>query len=625
MSRSSSFHGPGSRRARRMALLATAMVVVSYAAAAAPGQRIETALDAQSPVDFEVFLPLRNTTALATLLAAQKQRGSAAYHKWLTPAEFGARFGPAPAAIGQVEAALRSAGLQITAVHTRSLHVAGTAGQVGATFATSLKAVQSVNGSRDIVAASKLTLPAALAQAGVVVAAFTGIPDSRSFSQKFALPTDRHSVVGPYDYDGLKQAYDYPSYQSKLPNGQRLDGTGVDVAVLIDTNALNSDIAAMFNFEGFTATTGKQPPTIRTLNVDGGAPFDPNRSTEASLDVQQILGGAPGASVTLVSVPDLSQKHIIDGYLEIVERNQWDLVNSSFGLCELAYFPAYNNGVDFRPLLRVYDEVFQQGSAQGITFVASSGDSGGLSCPSLNYIHGGAKGVFIASVENPADDPNVTAVGGTNLITSPPDPMLTSAYVGENFDGDPEVPYDPFGLGHTVAGGYWGAGGGRSAVFAAPDYQSAVVTDSKARTIPDVGMQVGGCPLGLAKLPCGPNRSAAIVTIAGARFGVIGTSVSSPEFVGALALFQEFSGGGRLGNVNSYLYGASATQNLLGAAGAPAVAQFYHKNIGGFDGFWRRYREQYNYAVGNGTPDVRRLFGMQNLAPAGDSRTPSNP
>lgn len=608
-------------------LTATALATMTCAVHAAPAQRTETPLAAQAPVDFEVFLPLQNTAGLDALLAAQQQKGSPSYHKWLTPAQFGAQFGPTPAAMSQVAQALQAAGLQITAVHTRSLHVAGAAAQVNAAFGTTLKSVQSANGTADIVAASKLNLPAALAQAGVVIAAFAPIPNHQTFSQKVDLPTDRHSVVGPYDYDGLKQAYDYPSYQTILPNGQRLDGTGVNVAILMETNALNSDMADMFNFEGFTTTTGKQPPTFRTLNVDGGAPFDPNSggSFEASLDVQQVLGGAPGANVTLVSIPDLSDKHIIDGYVTIVDENKWDLVNSSFGGCELGYTPAYNQGVDYRPILRVYDEVFQQGNAQGITFVVSSGDSGGLSCPSVNYFTGSSKAVFVASVETPAADPNVTAVGGTNLITSPPDPMLTSAYVGENFDGDPEVPYDIYGLGQNVSGGYWGAGGGRSAVFAAPAYQTAVHTYSATRTVPDVGMQVGGCPGGLAQLPCGPNRSAAIVTLAGNRYGVIGTSVSSPEFLGALALYQQYGGGGRLGNVNYYLYGAGASQNSLGGAGAPAAARFYHKNIAGFDGWWRNYGEQYNYAVGNGTPDVRMLFGMQNLAPAGDSRTPSNP
>ncbi|MDQ2861977.1 MAG: protease pro-enzyme activation domain-containing protein, partial [Pseudomonadota bacterium] len=145
-----------------------------------------------------MFLPLRNTSGLAALLTAQQRKGSPSYHKWLTPAQFGAQFGPAPAAMSQVASALEAAGFQVTAAHTRSLHVAGTAAQVGAAFGTTFKTVQSADGSRDIVAASKLTLPASIAQAGVVIPAFAAIPNHRTFSQKVNLPTDRHSVVGPY-------------------------------------------------------------------------------------------------------------------------------------------------------------------------------------------------------------------------------------------------------------------------------------------------------------------------------------------------------------------------------------------------------------------------------------------
>ena len=141
-----------------------------------------------------------------------------------------------------------------------------------------------------------------------------------------------------------------------------------------------------------------------------GATFDPQQrigSFEASLDVQQVLGGAPGAKVSLLSIPDLSDQHILDAYVAIVNRNKWDIVSSSFGGCELLYTAAYNNGVDFTSILTVYDEVFQQGSAEGITFIASSGDEGGLACPSVKYFNGNPNAKFIASVEFASwrDDP----------------------------------------------------------------------------------------------------------------------------------------------------------------------------------------------------------------------------
>ena len=142
----------------------------------------------------------------------------------------------------------------------------------------------------------------------------------------------------------------------------------------------------MFNHEKFTAITGKPAPSVTTVPVDGGGVQDGDGSVEASLDVQQVLGGAPGAKVTLVSIPDLSDDHIMDGYQYIVDSNKYDIVNSSFGGCELGYTAAYNDGTDYTYILQQYHELFQQGNAQGITFVASSGDEAGLECPTRRLL-----------------------------------------------------------------------------------------------------------------------------------------------------------------------------------------------------------------------------------------------
>jgi len=133
-------------------------------------------------------------------------------------------------------------------------------------------------------------------------------------------------------------------------------------------------------------------------------------------------------------------------------------------------------------------------------------------------------------------------------------------------------------------------------------------------------MQVGGCP-GVSLAPCGLGsaaRSYVIVYVDGAAYGVIGTSVASPEFVGALALYVEKNG--PIGNANPFLY-------AQGAAQTAGQGTFYHRNIPGFDGEYTNTTPStnYNYIVGNGTPDVRSLFGMTNLPPAGAPQTPSNP
>jgi subtilase family serine protease len=620
--------------------LLAAVSVATLSHAAAPANARVTAAAPSATVDFEVFLPLRNKDALASLLTAQQTPGSASYHKWLTPAQFGAQFGPSAISLANVENAAKAAGLQVTEIHTRSIHVTGPVAKVNNFLQTTLNVVTVPGSPGHLQAAAPVKLPSALAAEHAIIAAFTAVPPRHEHMQRSAGAIDPNNRNGPWGYywaDDMKQAYNYPSYKSVVPGKGKLDGHGVHVAVLMETSALNSDLDNYFNHEHWTQTTGRPVPHIAVHNVDGGAPFDINSggSFEASLDVQQVLGGAPGAAVTLVSIPDLFDSHILDGYVKIVDLNTWDIVNSSFGGCELNYTPAYNEGVDETGVLQVYHEVFEQGNAQGITFVASSGDSGGKSCPSVNYFFGAKDATFVASVETPADDPNVTSVGGGNLETTPPPnpqtnpPTLTSKYVSENADGDREIPYDIYGFGATVSGGWWGAGGGRSVIFGMPTYQnwtSFFGNPGTGRIVPDIGMQVGGCPGGISLPTCDFTVKSFVVTAVGGGFyGLIGTSVASPEFVGALALYEQ-TVSGRLGNINAFLWAKGFAQTDLGGPGAAAPGQFFHQGLHGYDGVYQHTDTVgFDYMYGNGSPNVRTLFGLNNYAPAGDPQTPSNP
>jgi subtilase family serine protease len=142
---------------------------------------------------------------------------------------------------------------------------------------------------------------------------------------------------------------------------------------------------------------------------------------------------------------------------------------------------------------------------------------------------------------------------------------------------------------------------------------------------------VGGCPAGISAT-CGADDSAAIVAYGvnygGGFYGVIGTSVSSPEFLGALALYEQQLGKHhRQGNVNYYLYAMGALQSLTGGVNAPEPLQFFHRNIPGFDGLYNAGYPSYNYdyIYGQGSPDVRKLFGLREYPAAGVPQTPSNP
>ena len=49
---------------------------------------------ADQPLDLRIYFALRDRATLDKLLADQQDRNSPEYHRWLTPDEFAARFGP---------------------------------------------------------------------------------------------------------------------------------------------------------------------------------------------------------------------------------------------------------------------------------------------------------------------------------------------------------------------------------------------------------------------------------------------------------------------------------------------------------------------------------------------------
>ncbi len=638
---------PRSAGVAGLALVAMAIVAPATAATI----KLQSAVDQAQSVGFDVILPLRDPAGLESLLKAQHDPASARFHQWITPQQFGARFGPDAATVARVTAGLQARGLAVE-VHSRSLHVTGSAAAVNKALSTSLMHGALPNGQTHMVASRTPTLPAEVAAAGGFVIDFArNVHVAHSFARQvpgtkvaFDAPMNRTSSTGGYWFDDLKQAYRYPSYQTKVTvNGksQRLDGTGATIGILMSSDIFDADVKALFDHENFSIYAGTADPTLyKRVSVNGGATTAQGIANgsidEASLDVEESITGAPGAHVVLYTIPDLSDDDIIAGYTAIDEANEADVVSSSFGQCELNYTAAYNGGVDYTSILQTEHELYEQGNAQGISFLASSGDEAGLECASTSYAVDGANGTFIPGVSVPAADSNVTAVGGTNVVTRATAGSLDSAYVGENAWSDPEIPYDLYGIGATVSGGYWGAGGGVSTLFTRPVYQAFSITGSlTGRALPDIGMQVGGCPGGIAILPCNggdqaingngnTDRSYVIVAVNGAYEGLVGTSVSSPELAGATALLVEQYG--RMGNLNNYIYAASAEQALQGGIPSQPTTVF-QRGIPGYNGVVANgsFGRLYNYTTGVGTPMIYRYVGAPDATPAGLPQSSSNP
>jgi subtilase family serine protease len=610
---------------------------------------------------FNVYLPLTHSDALEQLLRGQTDPTSSNYHQWLTPAQFKAQFGPSRSDVAKVTAALLAAGFTVTSEHTQSLEVEGPVSAVEKMFSTQLMQVRTPNGHMKFAAGEHpLTLPDTLASVGAVIPEFTTHLAAHVHSRKTAVAfsavksnfrlSSNDSLFYPND---LNEAYQLPSFQTEVDplhsrRPAQIAGVGSHIGIVISSVISPTDLGMTFNsnvnlggslnlIQAYSEHSNLPVPTVTIRTVGAGSgPFDPNAdaAAEASLDTQMSLGTAPGAKETLYNVEDLTDASIIAGYTAVDEDNAVDVVSSSFGECELDFTAAANGGTDFTSILKTFHSLFRQGNAQGITFVASSGDNGGVPCTSIAFDNNPTNGTnFVAGVENPASDPNVTGVGGTNLQTAATPGVDDATYVSENADFDPLLPAE-FQIGPTQTvsvGNYtWGSGGGLSIIFDKPLYQFLVDTgNNRQRAVPDVSLMMGGCPLGLSDLEkqnCNLlPRSGALIWIGGGLFDVIGTSSSSPEFAGVLALAIELNGG-RLGNVNPLIYSLSLTQTLAGGVKAPKALQFFHRDISGSNNFFTvKPGQAYSEVLGNSTLDVKNFLGLQLAAPAGTPNTSTNP
>jgi subtilase family serine protease len=187
---------------------------------------------------------------------------------------------------------------------------------------------------------------------------------------------------------------------------------------------------------------------------------------------------------------------------------------------------------------------FISAAANGVTVLASTGD-GGTANAGLTPVRNPATFPF-PTVNWPASDPLVTAVGGTYLCTDP--------VTGSGVDSvDPPINCQNNPGVREI--GWIDSGGGFSHIFPTPSYQSTLPNPStpigSMRGIPDVAFQAS-------------SRTASLVYATfdggGGWFLVGGTSCSSPEFAGFVAIADQIAGHG-LGQINPTLYTLASGPN----------------------------------------------------------------
>jgi uncharacterized protein (TIGR03437 family) len=252
---------------------------------------------------------------------------------------------------------------------------------------------------------------------------------------------------------------------------------------------------------------------------------------EADIDLEWAGAVARNATLIYVYGPN-------DGLatLYAIDNNLAPVISVSFGGCESlnAFVSAY------------YRSEAQKANSQGITWLASSGDSGAAGCDGSASI--ATQGL---AVNFPASIPEVTAVGGTefNDGTGGYWNATNGSNGGSAISYIPEMAWNDTALSVSAGYGLSATGGGTSSLYPKPAWQtgSGVPSDG-ARDLPDISLD-------------GSNDHDPYNVLTGNIWGLYGgTSVSTPAFAGIVALLNHYlvvkgiQSRPGLGNINPTLY-----------------------------------------------------------------------
>ena len=464
---------------------------------------------------------------LARLLEQQRDPSSPDYQNWLTPEQFGERFGMSPNDLGRITEWLRSTGLSVdsTARARNWIVFSGTAGQVSNAFHTELHRYLA-NDETHFANASAPSVPAALDE---IVERIGGLDDFRPRPQParvlrrglmpdFTTSSGVH-YLGP---DDLATIYNVTPL---LTSG--IDGTGQKLVISGQTDINLSDLRA------FRTEFGLAPkdPQLVLVGADPGA--SAGDQIEANLDLE--WSGAIARNATIIYV---YSGNVFESIQYAIDQDLAPVISDSYGGCEAG------SPTGFR-------SVVQQANAEGITLMNAAGDSGAAGCD-----YDASEATHGPSVIFPANIPEVTAVGGTEFNeTGNSGWNAQNGTSGASVTGYlPEKAWNDTALGHGIAAG----GGGASALFTKPWWQSGPgVPSDGARDVPDIALSASGA------------HDAYLIYANGALMAVGGTSAASPSFAGIVTLLNHYlvTKGGQakpgLGNINPNLYAIAQT------AGAP--------------------------------------------------------
>jgi kumamolisin len=461
--------------------------IAAYAAAHRGGYHDLGRYRASAPTHLGIMLRYQHESELAQLTYLQGERNSPYYHRYLTAAQFAAYFAPSPGTVARIVSEMSRRGFRVTRIlpNRTLIDATGTGAATERLFATELHRVYQSSGHGYAYAnVTNAVLPAFMRGSVVSVAGLhsTDAAFYPAYASRFAvsqrvrtasalranyqtvaqrlaaaaaspspapittstpaanpnpeptLPdgvTYVHGTMGGFGPVAFADAYDEPDMHGYAGLGQNLGN-------VISGDFADSDLASHESEFGIPRA---KSATVTRIPVDTYFQAASNGSAddgESTLDVEAMLGLAYDANYYEYLANTLADLSIEDAYNRVVSDDIVTDVNSSFGGCENDD-PSFGYATNY---------IAMQGSALGITFHASTGDTGGNGCGGVTN---GAPGIY-KGIAFPAADYYFTAVGGTDLVANP----TTGARIAET--------------------GWETGGGGVSNINALPSWQTAAVT-----------------------------------------------------------------------------------------------------------------------------------------------------
>ena len=547
----------------------------------------------QGPADAALRLDLtlafklteQQQAALDQLLNEQQDRSSPNYRRWLTPEQYAARFGLSAADIAKTRGWLEEQGFNVgyVARGRNWISFSGTAGQIRQVFQTEIHRYAR-DGEMHFSNASEPLLPAALEP---VALGLVGLDDfgpkpgtqARPISLHPQFSADGINFLVP---DDLATIYDItPMYQAGI------DGTGTTIGIVGASEIDPADIAS------FQAAFGLPPNVPKVmLSLGAASPGKTSAETEADLDIEWAGAVARNAQIIYVYA-----SNVINAATYAISENIAPVISLSFGGCEVVQSPAFVNTVK---------AVADQGNAQGVTWLAASGDSGVAGCDGA-FSNPNAERGF--GVSFPASMPEVTAVGGAefNEGTGNYWSANNSASEASALSYIPETAWNESGVGGLAA-----SGGGYSVLYAQPSWQAGPgLPVATGRALPDISASAAA-------------HDGYVIFSEGQPLLVYGTSAPTPFFAGVVALLNQKEGSGGVGNINSNLYRLAQTNMFhditTGDNVVPCLASTRECGSGSF-GY--SAGPGYDPVTGLGSVDVANLVTGWNAATPASAIVPA--